>query len=211
MEHDLAGASDAEASFKHLVREEAASEFDLEAGPLIRGRLIQLGEEEQALLITMHHIVSDGWSMQVLIRELSALYGAFARGEEDPLPELSLQYADYAVWQRQWIEGETLRQQGEYWERTLAGAPTLLELPTDHPRPAEQDYAGEWVRLELDEELSRGLKELSKKHGTTLYMTLLAGWSALLARLSGQEEVVIGTPVANRGRVEIEGLILIFR
>ncbi|MGH9650198.1 MAG: condensation domain-containing protein, partial [Terriglobales bacterium] len=210
VEHDLAGASDAEASLKDLVREEAASEFDLEAGPLIRGRLIRLGEEEHALLITMHHIVSDGWSMEVLIRELSALYGAFAHGEEDPLPELSLQYADYAVWQRQWMEGEILRQQGEYWERTLGGAPALLELPTDHPRPAEQEYAGGWVRVELDEELSRGLKELSKKHGMTLYMTLLAGWGALLARLSGQQEVVIGTPVANRGRVEIEGLIGFF-
>ena len=210
VDHYLAGASDAEASFKHLVREEAANEFDLEAGPLIRGRLIRLSEEEHALLITMHHIVSDGWSMGVFIRELSELYGAYVRGEADPLPALEVQYADYAVWQRQWMEGEMLRQQAEYWERTLAGAPTLLELPTDHPRPAEQDYAGGWVRVELDEELSRGLKELSKKHGTTLYMTLLAGWGALLARLSGQEEVVTGTPVANRGRMEIEGLIGFF-
>ncbi|MGH7261614.1 MAG: non-ribosomal peptide synthetase, partial [Nitrospiraceae bacterium] len=193
-----------------MVRADARAGFDLEAGPLIRGCLIRLGEEEHALLITMHHIVSDGWSMEVLIRELSALYGAFVRGEEDPLPELSLQYADYALWQRQWIEGEMLRQQGEYWERTLGGAPALLELPTDHPRPAEQEYAGGWVRVELDEELSRGLKELSRRRGTTLYMTLLAGWGALLARLSGQQEVVIGTPVANRGRVEIEGLIGFF-
>ena len=210
VEHDLAGTLDAQTKLEHLVRAEARAGFDLEAGPLIRGRLIRLGEEEHALLITMHHIVSDGWSMEVLIRELSALYGAFARGEEDPLPELEVQYADYAVWQRQWMEGEILRQQGEYWERTLSGAPTLLELSTDHPRPAEQEYAGGWVRVELDEELSRGLKELSKKRGMTLYMTLLAGWGALLARLSGQEEVVIGTPVANRGRIEIEGLIGFF-
>src|SRR5215204_1283629 len=210
LEHDLIGVTEAQTELDRLVREEAASEFDLEAGPLIRRRLIRLGEEEHVLLITQHHIVSDGWSMDVLIQELSALYGAFAGGEEDPLPELSLQYAEYAVWQRQWMEGEILRQQGEYWERTLSGAPTLLELPADHSRPAEQDYAGAWVRVELDEELSRGLKELSKKHGTTLYMTLLAGWGALLARLSGQQEVVIGTPVANRGRMEIEGLIGFF-
>jgi amino acid adenylation domain-containing protein len=210
VEHDLSGAADPEASLKYLVREEADSEFDLEVGPLIRGRLIRLAEEEHALLITMHHIVSDGWSMGVFIRELSVLYGAYVRGEQDGLPELEVQYADYAVWQRQWMEGELLRQQAEYWERTLAGAPTLLELPTDHPRPAEQEYAGGWVRVELDEELSRGLKELSKKHGMTLYMTLLAGWGALLARLSGQEDLVIGTPVANRGRMEIEGLIGFF-
>ncbi|MGH9970309.1 MAG: FkbM family methyltransferase, partial [Pyrinomonadaceae bacterium] len=210
VEHDLIVASDAETELDRLVRAEARAGFDLEAGPLIRGRLIRLGEAEHALLITMHHIVSDGWSMGVLIRELSALYGAFALGEEDPLPELSLQYADYALWQRQWIEGEILRQQGEYWQRALEGAPTLLELPTDHPRPAEQEYAGGWVRVELGEELTRGLNELSKKHGTTLYMTLLAGWGALLARLSGQEDIVVGAPVANRGRMEIEGLIGFF-
>src|SRR6185295_5678883 len=103
------------------------------------------------------------------IRELSVLYGTYLRGEADPLPELEVQFADYAVWQRQWIEGELLRQQAEYWERTLDGAPTLLELPTDHPRPAEQDHAGGWVRLVLDENLTRGLKELSRRHGTTLY------------------------------------------
>ena len=210
VEHDLHEQTDAQEELDRVMEQEAGASFDLESGPMIRGRLIRLAEEEHALLITMHHIVSDGWSMEVLVRELSALYEAFARGEEDPLPELEVQYADYAVWQRQWMEGEILRQQGEYWERTLSGAPTLLELPTDHPRPAEHEYAGGWVRVELDEELSRGLKELSKKHGTTLYMTLLAGWGALLARLSGQEEVVIGTPVANRGRVEIEGLIGFF-
>ena len=210
LEHDLIGATEAQAELDWLVREEAAAGFALEAGPLIRGRLIRLGEEEHALLITMHHIVSDGWSMGVFIRELSALYGAYVRGEEDPLPPLEVQYADYAVWQRQWVEGEMLRQQAEYWERTLAGAPTLLELPTDHPRPAEQEYAGGWVRIVLEEDLTRRLKELSRRHGATLYMTLLAGWGALLARLSGQEDLVTGTAVANRGRTEIEGLIGLF-
>ena len=210
LEHDLIGASDAQSELDRLVSEEEAIEFDLEAGPLIRGRLVQVGPDEHALLITMHHIVSDGWSMDVLMNELSVLYAAFVRGEEDPLPELEVQYADYAVWQRQWMEGEMLRQQAEYWERTLGGAPALLELPMDHARPAQQDYAGGWVELELEEELTRGLNELSKKHGTTLYMTLLAGWSALLSRLSGQEDILVGVPVANRGRMEIEGLIGFF-
>ena len=138
-----------------------------------------------------------------------ALRGVCARGSGPAAGAGSLQYADYAVWQRKWMEGEILRKQGEYWERTLAGAPALLELPADHPRPAEQEYAG-GGRVALDEDLTRGLKELSKKHGTTLYMTLMAGWGALLARLSGQEDIVIGTPVANRGRMEIEGLIGFF-
>ena len=200
----------AEAELDRLSAQEASASFDLEAGPLIRGRLIRLAEDEHALLITMHHIVSDGWSMGVLSDELSALYGAFLRGEADPLPELAIQYADYAVWQRQWIEGEILQQQAAYWKTTLAGAPALLELPADHPRPAQQDYAGAFAGLVLDEQLTAGLKELSRRHGTTLYMTLLAAWAALLARLSGQQDVVIGTPVANRGRAEIENLIGFF-
>ena len=113
-------------------------------------------DDEHALLITMHHIVSDGWSMGVLINELSALYRAFLRGEADPLPELAIQYADYAVWQRNWIEGDILQQQAEYWKTTLAGAPALLELPADHPRPAQQDYAGAIAGLVLDEKLTQG-------------------------------------------------------
>ena len=210
LEHDLRGHPDAEAELERLAAQEAAAPFDLEAGPLIRGRLIQLAENEHALLLTMHHIVSDGWSMGVLAGELSALYGAFLRGEDDPLPELEIQYADYAVWQRQWIEGEILQQQAAYWKANLAGTPALLELPADHPRPAQQDYAGAFTGLVLDEQLTAGLRELSRRHGTTLFMTLLAAWAALLARLSGQQDIVTGTPVANRGRAEIEGLIGFF-
>src|SRR5262249_51237030 len=123
-ERDLREQIGAREELDRLVREEATAGFDLASGPLIRGRLRRTGEEDHALLITMHHIVSDGWSRDVCIKELSALYGAFARGEEDPLPELGVQYADYAVWQRKWMEGEVLRKQGEYWERTLAGAPS---------------------------------------------------------------------------------------
>src|SRR5262249_40351950 len=149
------------------------------------------------------HIVADGWSSGVLMNELSVLYGASERGEADPLPELGVQYADYAVWQRECMEGEALKRQGEYWERQLAGAQGVLELPGDHPRPGQQDYSGDRVEIVVEEELARGLRELSRRLGTTLYMTLLAGWAGLLGRLSGEEEVVIGTPVANRGRVEI--------
>ncbi|HKQ04408.1 MAG TPA: amino acid adenylation domain-containing protein, partial [Blastocatellia bacterium] len=209
-EHDLRDRLDTEPQMERLIREEAIRRFDLEQGPLIRGLLIGLGESEHGLLITMHHIVSDGWSMGVFIKELRALYGAFAEGQEDPLPALEVQYADYAVWQRQWLQGEVLSKQAEYWERELAGAPGLLELPTDHVRPAEQEYEGGRVPVALSAELSRGLKQMSQQQGTTLFMTLLAGWGALLSRLSGQQDVVIGTSVANRGRVEIEGLIGLF-
>src|SRR5438445_4253642 len=208
LEHDLCGHNEVEAELAALRELEAGASCDLQSGPLIRGRLIRLAEDEHVLLITMHHIVSDGWSMGVPVRELNALYGAFLRGEADPLPELEIQYADYAVWQRQWIEGEILQQQASYWKTTLA--PELLELPTDHTRPAQQDFAGGFVELALDEQLTVGLKDLSRRHGTTLYMTLLAGWAILLARLSGQQDVVIGSPVANRGRAEIENLIGLF-
>ncbi|HZI75426.1 MAG TPA: condensation domain-containing protein, partial [Gemmatimonadales bacterium] len=209
-ENDLRGEGNARAELERLAAQEAGEGFDLQTGPLIRGRLIRVGEEEHVLLITMHHIVSDGWSMGVLINELNVLYGAFLRGEEDPLAPLEIQYGDYAVWQRKWIEGERLRQQGEYWKRTLGGAPGLLEVPMDRARPAQQDYAGGFVGLELEEKLTVGLSGLSRRHGVTQYMTLLAGWAALLARLSGQRDVVIGTPVAGRGRVEIENLIGLF-
>jgi amino acid adenylation domain-containing protein len=207
---DLRQQADLELELRQLYEEEAHASFDLEAGPLIRGRLVRQGEDQYALLITMHHIVSDGWSVAVLLNELSILYRAFVRGEPDPLPELAVQYPDYAVWQRHWMQGEVLRQQAEYWKNTLAGAPALLELPADHVRPADQEYAGAWHEVVLDEKLATGLKELSRQHGSTLYMTLLAGWAALLGRLSGQQDILIGTPVANRGQGELEGLIGFF-
>ncbi|TYZ49968.1 non-ribosomal peptide synthetase, partial [Ralstonia solanacearum] len=207
---DLSVEEAAESKLGLLAEAEARAPFDLEQGPLIRGRLVKLGEQEHVLLITMHHIVSDGWSQGVLARELGALYEAYRAGKEDPLPVLPIQYADYAVWQRRWLEGEALQRQGAYWEQALAGAPTLLSLPTDRARPAQQDYAGGSVEVVFDEALSAGLKRLSQRHGTTLFMTVLAGWSSLLSRLSGQEEVVVGSPVANRTRSEVEGLIGFF-
>jgi amino acid adenylation domain-containing protein len=210
IEHDLRFHNNAKTELDRLTELEASASFDLEAGPLIRGRLIRISEDEHVLLITMHHIVSDGWSMGPLIKELSTLYGAFLRGEDDPLPDLDIQYADYAVWQRHWIEGDILKQQAAYWKTALAGAPVLLELPTDHPRPPEQSYSGAYAELVLDEKLTAGLKDLSRRHDVTLFMTLLAAWAALLARLSGQQDVLVGTPTANRGRAEIEKLIGFF-
>jgi amino acid adenylation domain-containing protein len=158
----------------------------------------------------MHHIASDGWSMGIFLRELDALYRAFTRGEGDPLPALPVQYADYALWQRSKAAAGELEMQGQYWERALQGPPAVLELPIDRPRPAQQDYAGAVVRFELDADLSKGLKALSRRAGTTLFMTVLAGWMAVLARLARQEDVVVGTPVANRGHAQVEGLIGFF-
>ncbi|WP_141699581.1 non-ribosomal peptide synthetase, partial [Pseudomonas sp. BIOMIG1BDMA] len=211
LEHnDLRELADAAQQLQALTEHEALAPFDLVNGPLLRARLVRMGDEHHVLLLTLHHIASDGWSMGVLTRELMALYGAFSQGLADPLPPLALQYADFAVWQRRWLSGEVLQQQNLYWQQALAGAPAMLTLPTDRPRPAQQDFAGAVLNLQLDTELTQGLKTLSQRHGTTLYMTLLAAWGALLSRLAGQDEVVIGSPVANRNRVEVEGLIGLF-
>ncbi|NWB98760.1 amino acid adenylation domain-containing protein [Pseudomonas gingeri] len=208
--HDLQGQADAEAKLQALTGEEALQAFDLAQGPLIRGRLIRLAEDHHVLLVTMHHIVSDGWSITVLTRELAALYAAFSQGQDDPLAPLALQYLDYAVWQRRWLSGELLQQQCSYWQQALAEAPALLMLPTDRVRPAQQDYVGATLPVSFDENLTRGLKALGQRHGTTLYMTVMSAWAALLGRLSGQDDVVIGSPVANRTRSEVEGLIGLF-
>ncbi len=210
VEQDLLGRADAREALDRMVAREAGVPFDLGQGPLIRGLLLRLAEEEHVLVITMHHIVSDGWSMNVLVGELSALYGAFRKGEADPLPPLEVQYIDYAAWQRQWVTGEVLQRQADYWKAALEGVPALLEIPKDHGRPAHQDFEGALVDFELDPELTKGIKALSLRHGVTPFMTLLAAWTVLLSRLSGQEDLVVGTPVANRGRAEIEGLIGFF-
>ncbi|HEX9935694.1 MAG TPA: amino acid adenylation domain-containing protein, partial [Longimicrobium sp.] len=210
VEHDLRGHPRAGAELRRVMTEEARAPFDLARDPLIRGRLVRMADDDHVLLITMHHIVSDGWSLEVFTRELGELYAAFQAGGPDPLPALPIQYADYAAWQRKWVDGEVLQAQAEYWSGTLAGAPELLELPTDHARPARQDFSGSAAGIELDAELTAGLKALSRRHGTTLFMTLMAGWAAVLSRLSGQDDVVVGTPTANRGRPEIEGLIGFF-
>jgi amino acid adenylation domain-containing protein len=215
LRHDLtAGYEDDAATVEHWRRIEASAPFDLAQGPLIRGRLLYLGEHDHVLLLTMHHIVSDGWSMGVLASELGELYRVYGvqglSPEIDPLPALPVQYPDYAVWQRRWLAGEVQEQQRAFWRKQLATAPALVSLPTDKPRPPVQDYRGQSLPVELDPELTAALKALSRRHGTTLYMTLMAAWSALVARLAGQDEVVIGTPVANRTRTEVEPLIGFF-
>ena len=203
------GAEEQEREKGRLAKEEAQRPFDLSVGPLLRVKLLQLGETEQVVLLTMHHIVSDGWSMGVLIGEVAALYEAYREGRESPLPELAIQYGDFAVWQREWLQGEVLEQQLRYWRQQLAEMP-VLELPTDGARPAVQSYRGAHHSFRLAPELAAGLKELSQQEGVTLYMTLLAAFQVLLSRYSGQEDVVVGTDIANRNRAEIEPLIGFF-
>ncbi|HEY0022716.1 MAG TPA: non-ribosomal peptide synthase/polyketide synthase [Longimicrobium sp.] len=199
-----------EAALRRRAREEAARPFDLAAGPLFRAMLLRVGPDDHVLLLSMHHVVSDGWSMGVLFRELSALYEAYRDGRESPLPELAVQYADYAVWQREQLAGEVLDRQMAYWNLRLAGAPELLELPADHPRPAVQTYRGATVPVELSLELLERLQALGRSEGATLYMTLLAGFQVLLSKYAGSDDVVVGSPIAGRTRGEVEGLIGLF-
>ncbi|MBS9444487.1 non-ribosomal peptide synthetase, partial [Photorhabdus heterorhabditis] len=209
-QHDLRGLPDADMVLERLSAGEIHTPFDLDRGPLIRASLIRLADDEYRFLLTQHHIVSDGWSASVLIHELNTLYTAFLAGQPDPLPPLVIQYPDYAAWQRQWLSAERTRIQSDYWRTMLADAPVLLDLPTDRPRPPEQSFAGNVVPVVLDAELTAALKRLSEQHGVTLFMTLLSAWSIVLSRLSGQEDVVIGTPSAGRGRQEVEPLIGFF-
>ncbi|MET0646493.1 MAG: amino acid adenylation domain-containing protein [Pyrinomonadaceae bacterium] len=190
--------------------QEAARPFDLERGPLLRARLLRLSAQEHVALLTMHHIVSDGWSMAVLVREVGALYGAFASGGQSPLPELEVQYADYAVWQRRWLEGEPLEEQVAYWSRQLAGVPPSLELPTDRPRSAVRSYAGAHRRFRLRAETAQALKALCEREGVTLFMALVAAFKAFLARHCNQEDIVVGTDIAHRHHAGTEGLIGFF-
>ncbi|HEX8352075.1 MAG TPA: condensation domain-containing protein, partial [Pyrinomonadaceae bacterium] len=199
-----------EAETRRLAAEEARLPFDLAAGPLLRARLLRLSAEEHVALFTLHHIVSDAWSKDILIREVSAVYGAYSRGEESPLAELPIQYADYAAWQREWLRGETLEGQLSYWRGQLAGAPPVLELPTDRPRTPATSHRGDRHRFALPEGLTRALEELSRREGATPFMTLLAAFHVLLSRYSGQTDVVVGTSTAGRGRLETEPLIGFF-
>ncbi|MCA1453647.1 amino acid adenylation domain-containing protein [Bradyrhizobium sp. BRP22] len=210
VEHDLRDAADHEAALERLCGEEVHAPFDLTRGPLIRGRLIRMAEKDYVFLLTQHHIVSDGWSMGVLIRELSALYRAFVVGGQDPLPPLEIQYPDYAVWQRQWLTGERLQRQIDYWRQKLAGAPAVLELPTDRPCPPIRSLSGASLPVEIDADLAMGIRRLGQRHGTTTFMVMLAAWAAVLSRLSGQSDLVIGTPIANRDRRKVEGLVGFF-
>jgi amino acid adenylation domain-containing protein len=209
---DISHLPDAErtAEAQRLADEESIQPFDLSRGPLFRVQLVRLAKEEHLLLFTMHHIISDGWSLQVLGRELGTLYQAYKSGQTSPLPELPIQYADFAVWQREWLQGEVLEKQLNYWREKLGGDLPELELPFDHARPARQSFRGEAEGIELNAEVSRRVKEIAREQGTTLFMTLLAAFNVLLWRYTGQEDLLVGTPIANRTRSETESLIGFF-
>jgi len=199
-----------EAELMRRVRHQARTGFDLSVAPLLRARVVRLGADDYALLMTVHHIISDGWSMGILNHELAVLYEAAAAEQPSPLPPLPVQYADYACWQRGRLDGEALERQTGFWRQRLAGAPPLLELPTDRPRPPVRGNRGGKVPFRLPKELSVRLEELALRQGATPFMVLLAGYQTLLARWSGQEDVVVGTYSGNRPRKELEGLIGFF-
>jgi amino acid adenylation domain-containing protein len=198
---------------ERLVAAGAWRPFDLATGPLLRAQVLRLGQEEHALLLTMHHIVSDGWSMEILIREIATLYRAFVEGEAPALPPLPIQYGDFAVWQRGWLTGAVLESQLAYWRERLAGAPPVLDLPIDHPRPAVHTWNGERLGRPLPVALSAGLREVlrsGQRGQSTLFMGLLAAWDALLLRWTGQSDLSVGTPIAGRTHREVFGLIGFF-
>ena len=199
-----------EARMRQLAKDEAHRAFDLSHELLLRMKLLKLGTDEHVVLFTMHHIISDGWSLGVLVKEVATLYEAYIKGEQSPLPELEIQYADYAAWQRESLQGEVLEEQLGYWQRQLGGELPVLELPTDRARPAVQSYRGAHESITLSEELTQQLKALSQREGCTLFMTLLAAFQVLLHRYTRQDDIVVGTVVAGRTRVEVEPLIGLF-
>ena len=215
---DLSGLPEAEreGQIRRLLAEEARRPFDLSRDLMLRAGLLRLDDQQHVCFLTLHHIAADDWSMGVLFRELTALYAAFSCDPEyrvsrpSPLTDLPIQYADFAVWQRKWLQGNVLERQLAYWKRQLEGAPPVLELPTDHPRPAVQTHRGARERLVFDKGLWEALKQLSRQEGVTDFMTLLATFQTLLYRYSGQEDVVVGTPIASRNRLETEPLIGFF-
>ncbi len=195
---------------KRIAIEEAGGAFDLEKGPLFRTLLIRLSNDEHVIVFNMHHIIADGWSMSVVVREIASLYRSFIHGRPSELTELSVQYSDFAIWQRNWLRGEALQNQVEFWRKHLLGAPPVLELPTDNPRPAIQTYNGAQQTLHLSDELSSQTLKLSRQLGATPYMLLISVFKMLLSRYSGQEDIVVGTPIANRRYSETEQLIGFF-
>jgi len=199
-----------EARARKLAEEEARRPFDLSRGPLLRTQLLRLSENEHVVLFTMHHIVSDGWSMGVLVNEIAALYEAFLQGAASPLPELPVQYADYAYWQRNWLRGEVMEKLLGYWRRRLGGTLPVLNLPTDHVRPALPTFRGRHDSYMIAATLSELLRQLSQQQGATLFMTLLATFKILLMRYTKQEDLIVGTAIANRNRGETEGMIGFF-
>jgi len=194
---------------QRILDTEANKPFDLKQAPLIRALLVKLSEQEHILLVTLHHIISDGWSMGLFQQELTKLYTAFSQGQSTELSELPIQYADYAVWQREWLQGEVLNKQLGYWKMQLTDVP-VLNLPTDYPRPKQLSYRGAQVPIHLSSELTQNLNTLSQNQGATLFMTLLAAFQVLLHRYSGQDDIVVGSPIAGRTKQETENLIGFF-
>jgi amino acid adenylation domain-containing protein len=198
------------AEVRRAATEDAARPFDLYAGPLFRARLLCFGADDHALLISMHHAVSDGWSMEIFFRELSTLYDAFREGRESPLPEPPVQYADYAAWERESLGDERVERQLAWWKERMEGAPALLELPADHPRPAVQSYRGARERIDLPAGLFESLRSLGRREGATLHIVLLGAFQVLLGKYAGTDDVVVGSPVAGRTRPEVEEVIGFF-
>jgi len=199
-----------EVEVQRLAVEEAQTPFDLARGPLMRVTLLRLREEEHALLLVMHHMIFDGWSLGVLIQEIATLYEALVDGKPSPLPELPIQYPDFAVWQKEWLPGEVLEEQLTYWRQQLDGAPTVLELPTDRPRPPIQGSRGATELFTLSKSLTASLQALSLEEASTLFIVMLAAFNGLLHWYTGQDDILVGSPIANRRRPELEGLIGIF-
>jgi aspartate racemase len=195
---------------QQLATEEAKQPFDLAGDSLFRIKLFRLAEEEYVLFLNMHHIISDGWSFEVFFQELAAFYTAFSTDKPSPLPELPIQYADFAHWQREWLQDEVIESQLSHWRQQLSGSLPILQLPTDHPRHPVQTYRGTYQSLKLPLNLTKALKALSQQEGVTLFMTLLAAFQTLLFRYSGQEDIIVGTPIAGRNQFETEGLIGLF-
>ncbi|WP_414575221.1 amino acid adenylation domain-containing protein [Anabaena sp. CCY 9402-a] len=195
---------------RHLALKEAQTPFDLATDVLLRVKILQLAKDENVVLFTMHHIVSDGWSMEILVKEFATLYTAFSANQPSPLPELAIQYVDFAVWQRQWLQGEVLETQLDYWRQQLGGILPVLQLPTDYPRGRVQTFRGAIESFSLSPQLSQDIIKLAKNAGVTPFVTLLTAYKILLHRYTGQTDILVGTPVANRHRREIEALIGFF-
>ncbi len=199
-----------ESEAQRVATQESQQPFDLTHGPLLRAKLVRLGQQKHRLLLTMHHIILDGLSAEVFIQEMVTLYKAFLTESSLPLPELSIQYKDFVYWQRQWLQGEPLETQLNYWKQQLEGVPAVLQLPTDHPRPAVQTFRGASQSLALPQTLTDKLKALSRQEGVTLFMVLLAAFQTVLYRYTGQNDIPVGSPIANRNHVELKGLIGFF-
>jgi hypothetical protein len=208
---DVSGLQEAkrEEAARQIARQEGHRPFDLQRGPVWRAGLIRLGEDEHVLVLCIHHIASDGWSSALLVRESVQLFESLQKGNRSPLAELKVQYADYAMWQRGWLQGEVLESQMEYWKRKLRQAP-VSEIPTDKKRVEKKQQRSSKEEIRVSEELTAQLKQMSRREGVTLFMTMVAAFQIVIGRYAGQEDVVVGTDVANRNRYETEGLIGFF-